>query len=305
MFGDLLEMDALSGFGSLDDFDWDGFLGGLADWDFGDIGEMFLDSETGDFVTADQIQDIMDPMVVEEFGHVDDLGPSGFDFSEHVDDLGPIDWGHVDDLGPSSWDHVDDLGPVQGSDGMPDWLKQLGKGAAGLLSGLGGTGRGLLSGLDGGGGVPSGGSGGAAMMGAQSGGSLPTSGVSIGGPTPGLMGLSGLMEARIPSVGGSEGASISRVDLSGGGASIPRVDGGDSSGLGIPGLSNQGALYQRDPITGAMVPVSSSVAPLERGAIPEFRPIQVPMGGPMPMAQQAPAPRMSGLQRLLMESRRG
>jgi len=267
----------------LPDFDLSTFL---QDYDFGGtFGDIFFDTDTGTFLDASQV----DPSMVM------DLDMSGSGSGPVGEVFGPqnYDWDAAaageTGAGYATPEQVAATAPFNASSGS-DWGKAL---AQGLSKALGGLGGGLSSlgspGAGGGGGLVGGTPMPAMMSGAGGGGG--GGGISVPGlqgpvDVPGLQGLvrPGMQEA----LGGATGMPRGLGDV---GASLG----------GAPQFSAaQAAFAQLSPEQRAALGMQ---APIDRGPDPvKFTPLQMPVpGGAMPMAGAAPAPRLSGLQRLALE----
>jgi len=269
------------------DFDWDSLLGGFSsemptDWlsavaGGADLSNMVLDTATGQLVdiaslSPEDLTDLDGEGLTGGGSGQLNLGPSSTSTSDHLRSLQadpntpgsePFDWNAMAD--PSaSIASADDNG----------WGKALAQGLSNALSGAGGGLKGLM-------GDPSG-----------------------GGPTPG--GAGGLAGGQ-PSLMGDPGLVGDPGRLSGGAPSVLGDLMGPPSGGGLQSLLHPGsqdavgaqytatAGVPRSPLT-----MQSAIDP---GPAPRpFTPLALPTaGGPLPMAGQAPMPRLSGLQRLLSE----
>jgi hypothetical protein len=223
-------------------------------------GDWFFDTATGELVTADQMQQIMD-LDLSGSGS----GPLGSDFTGALD-TSPISTSTSDMLRsiegsspgttapgrePFDWNAMADPSASIASAGSSDWTKALAQGLSNALGGLSGGLKGLQG--DGSGGVPSGGS-------------LPGM---LGGGSPNVLG-----------------------DLGGGGLQ-GLLRAGDQGPIGA-------AYSETTPNPSAKYTMQS---PIDAGPAPRpFTPLALPTaGGGVPMAGQSSAPRMSGLQRLLLE----
>ncbi len=241
----------------------------------GDSTEWFVDSATGELVTAEQAAQLAD-LDLSGSGS----GPLGGDFTGSLDTT-PSSGSTSDMLrslqaDPSApgresfdWAKMADPSASIASAGNTDWMKAL---AQGLKSGMGllgaGSGAGGLAGLANGG----------------------------GGAMPSMPGLMGAGDSRVSAPLGMDMARVGAA----GGADVPA--GGSGGGLG--GLGMQGGIsallshLQADPGTrlGLQAPVDAGPTPRP------FTPLVIPTAGPVggPMAQ-ASSPRISGLQKLLME----
>jgi hypothetical protein len=276
--GDAVDVAADSGGDAVLDYGTDAVFDYGADLgDFGDVGEWYLDTATGDLVSADEMQAIMDlDLSGSGSGPVGDvLGPQNYDWD--AASLGEPGAGFA------TPDQIAATAPYNASSGLGlgDWAKALAQGLSKALGslggGLGGPGAG---GGAGGGGLPmSGGLGGMMSGDAGVGGG--------GGGVPGMQGpqdVSGLQGLVRP--GTQEAlAALQRGDV---GAALQRGQA-------------EAALAQMTPAQRAQLGMQS---PIDRGPDPvKFTPLAMPtQGGPMPMAGSAPpAQRLSGLQRLALE----
>jgi len=255
---------------SWDDFgdwgDWD-LLDSLANigFDAGDLGDLFLDTETGQFIDPSMV----DPAdLIGDFGGLPEAnvpgGPTGTSLSDqlrsrevdpYTEGSEDFDWAAMADPSASI---------ASADDG---WAKAI---AQGLGSALGGLGKGLTG---------------------------------LGGLPVGDGGLGGL--------GGGAGGG-----LGGGGGSVPGLQ-GPVDVPGLPGLIRAGQQEplgaervrgQADAALASLTPAQRAALgmtpPIDRGPDPvKFTPLQIPTasGAPVPMAGVAPAPRLSGLQRLISE----
>lgn len=216
--------------------------------------DMFFDTLTGSFVTADEMAQLT--------GGLGDVGSSvaaGFD-PNGVE--GSINTLPGDIPGVSN----DPIGSSSSS--LPPWLKALAQGGAGLAGSLmgGAGGAGGLQGLR--------------PMDVRDPGQVGVGSGALGGlGASGGSGItgSGGVGAGTASVGGTSAAALDALARS-------------------LGISTFGA---------GDTPGRERVTPLDPGPIPVFSPMQIPLaqGAPAQMAAAAPAPRLSGLQRLLQQRR--
>ena len=301
---------------------WDDF-GGDWDWanelanfgsDVGDVGEWFLDSVTGEVVNAADMESILG----EGLGDFDqDFGDAPLDFDPALDmgDFGdlpladsPISRSTSDMLrsmegAPEGtmapgrekfdWTKMADPTASIASAGGPNWAKLL---AQGLQAGLGALGSGL---------------GGRAGAGGGDDGREARAGL------PSLPGMMGAPDVRISAPDAADWARVSAP----GAADVPRVGGlesftpqlGGLDALGVPRLGGPGGLDRpgmQEGINAILARLQAAdpgarlglQGPIDPGPIPRpFTPLVIPTTpGGAPMAQGA-GPRMSGLQRLLLE----
>lgn len=261
--GDLLSFDDFSG----GDYGWLDALANLGA-DAGDLGNMVLDTVTGELVDISTLspQDLADLDAEGLTGGGSgqfNLGPSSTSTSDHLRSL------QADPTTPGSepfnWDAMaDPSASIASAGGGSDWAKAIAQGLGNALGGLG-------SGLKGLGGLAA----------PAPGGSLP--------------GLSGMGTASTPSAPGLPSAGGI------GGLSLP-----DAGSVG--GLASLGRPGMQDPISAALMQGQARMSPfamqtpIDPGPAPRpFTPLALPTAGAgVPMAQ-APIQRLSGLQRLALE----
>jgi len=238
-------------------------------FDAGDLGgDLFFNTDTGEFLDASMV----DPASVTDL----DLSGSG---------SGPIDFGGTGalDTSPVSTSTSDQLRSLQADASTPGTepfnAANMADPSASIASasGLGsGEAKALASGL-------------ADAF-------KPAAGGLAGLANAGIGALTGL-----PGIPGLTNASLDR-------AGTPGMGGMTDAG-GLPGLQGLVRPGMQDPVTAALMRLQADPgarlglqAPVDPGPPPvKFTPLQMPVTGPMPTMAGAPAPRMSGLQRLALE----
>jgi hypothetical protein len=281
-----------------------------ADYDFGGGTEWFVDTVTGELVTAEQAQAISDlDFSGSGSGPVGDImGPQNYDWdAASLGETGP---------GFATPGQIDATTPFNASSGI-DWTKLL---AQGLKSGL----KGALGSLGSGSGALGAGS---RAGGGGSRGALDTPSIPVLGATDARIGAPGVADvfrvgapgmadyARVGAPGGADytragapsAADYARVGVPGG-ADYARASGGLDAprsgamegglGMGLQGgISALLSRLQADPGARAALQAAIDPGPVPRLPFTSSPPITAPAA---PMASPA-MPRMSGMQKLLLE----